>query len=72
MNTNEAKFILRARRPDGRDDADPRFQEALEQARRDPALAAWMAREQAFDEAVAARLRAVEPPAGLRDAILAG
>lgn len=72
MNTNEAKFILRARRPDGRDDAEPVFAEALEQARRDPALTAWLARERSFDEAVAAKLREVSPPAGLRDAILAG
>lgn len=72
MNTTEAKFILQARRPDGQDDADPRFAEALEQARRDPALAEWLAREQAFDAAVAEKLRAVQPPAGLRDAILAG
>jgi hypothetical protein len=72
MNTTEAKFILQARRPDGRDDGDPQFAEALEQARRDPTLAAWMAHEQAFDEAVAQKLRAVQPPAGLREAILAG
>ena len=72
MNTTEAKFILRARRPDGRDDADPRFSEALEQARRDLALAGWMAREQAFDTTVAEKLRVVQPPAGLREAILAG
>ncbi len=72
MNTTEAKFILQARRPDGQDDADPRFAEALEQARRDPALAGWMAREQAFDSAVADKLRSVQPPAGLREAILAG
>jgi len=72
MNTTEAKFILQARRPDGQDDADPRFAQALEQARRDPALAEWFAREQAFDSAVAGKLRAVRPPVGLRDAILAG
>jgi anti-sigma factor RsiW len=72
MNTNEARFILKARSPDGRDDANPPFTEALEQARRDPALAAWLAHEQAFDATVAARLREVTPPAGLRDAILAG
>lgn len=72
MNTIEAKFILRARRPNGSDDENPAFAAALEQARRDPALAAWLAREQAFDEAVTARLRAVEPPPGLRDMILAG
>jgi hypothetical protein len=72
MNTTEAKFILQACRPDGRDAADPRFTEALEQARRDPALAAWLAREQAFDAAVAAKLSEVRPPADLRAAILAG
>ncbi len=72
MNTNEAKFILRARRPDGRDDEDPRFAEALDHARRDPELAAWLAREQTFDAAVVARLKEVQPPAGLRDSILAG
>ncbi len=72
MNTIEAKFILQARRPDGRDDADPQFAEALAQARRDPALAEWLAREQAFDATVSGKLRAVQPPAGLRDAILAG
>lgn len=72
MNSNEAKFILQARRPDGSDDAEPRFSEALEQAKRDPALGEWLAREQAFDAAVAGKLRAVQPPADLRAAILAG
>jgi hypothetical protein len=72
MNTNEAKFILQARRPDGRDDAQMPFSEALAQAGRDPVLGGWLAREQAFDTAVAARLREVGPPPGLRDAILAG
>lgn len=72
MNTTEAKFILQARRPDGSDDAEPRFAEALEQARRDPALGDWLAREQAFDAAVAQKLHAVQPPADLRAAILAG
>jgi hypothetical protein len=72
MNSNEAKFILQARRPDGSDDAEPRFSEALEQAKRDPSLAEWLAREQAFDAAVAGKLRAVQPPADLRTAILAG
>jgi hypothetical protein len=72
MNTTEARFVLQARRPDGSDDAEPRFAEALEQARRDPGLGEWLAREQAFDAAVAAKLRAVQPPADLRAAILAG
>jgi hypothetical protein len=72
MNTNEAKFILRARRANGRDDAEPAFAEALAQARLEPELAAWLAKERGFDEAVTARLREVAPPSGLRDAILAG
>lgn len=72
MNNEQAKFILGAYRPDGRDAGDPTFAEALAQARSDPALGAWLAREQAFDGAVAAKLRTVAPPAGLREAILTG
>jgi hypothetical protein len=45
---------------------------ALAQAKNDPALAVWFAREQAHGAAVAAKLREVALPAGLRDAILAG
>ncbi len=72
MNTTEAKFILQACRLDGQDATDPLFEEALEQSRQDPVLGAWFTREQAFDAAVAAKLRAVSPPADLRAAILAG
>jgi hypothetical protein len=72
MNNNEAKFLLRAYRPGGRDAAAPAFAEALAQARQDPALGAWFAREQAFDTVVAGKLRTVAPPPGLREAILAG
>jgi len=72
MNTANAKFILQARRPNGRDDADPRFSEALTQARHDPELAAWLAKEQAFDAQISAKLSMLQPPAGLREAILAG
>ena len=72
MNTTEAKFILHARRANGRDDADPRFTEALAAARQDPALAQWLAQEQAFDTEIAAKFRTVQPPVGLREAILAG
>jgi len=72
MNNTEAKFFLRAYRPGGRDAADPAFAAALAQARNDPALGSWFAREQAFDAAVAEKLRAVAPPPGLREAILAG
>lgn len=72
MNPDDAKFHLRALRPDGRDDADPVFAEALAAAARDPKLAAWHARERAADAAIAGKLAALAPPPGLREAILAG
>ncbi len=72
MNNDEAKFRLRAYRPGGQDAGETTFAEALAQAERDPALRAWFAREQEFDAVVAAKVRAVQPPAGLREAILAG
>lgn len=72
MNNDEAKFILAAYRPGGQDATDPLFAEPLSQARRDPDLKVWFKSQLAFDSAVAARLREVQPPAGLRDLILAG
>ncbi len=72
MNNQEAKFVLGAYRPGGQDAGDPAMAQALEQAKNDPALGAWFAREQAHDAAVTAKLREVTPPAGLRAAILTG
>ena len=72
MTNEEAKFILQAYRPSGADVGDTAFQPALEQCANDATLAKWMERQRAFDQAVAAKLRSVEPPAGLRDLILAG
>lgn len=72
MTNEQAKFTLRAYRPGGQDAADPAFAEGLAQAARDPSLRAWFEREQAFDGALGAKLRTVTPPAGLREAILAG
>lgn len=72
MSNEEAKFILGAYRPSGQDAGDPAMAEALAQAKRDPALGAWFARQQAHDNVVAAKLREIAPPAGLREAILAG
>ena len=71
--TNEcAKFLLSAYRPNGADARDPVFKEALEQAQRDPQLASWFRQQRDFDEIISAKLRAIEPPAGLEAAILAG
>lgn len=72
MTDQEAKFILQAYRPNGADATDANFGEALEQARKDPALGDWFRRQQEFDRAIAAQLGSVAPPPGLREAILTG
>lgn len=73
MNHDEAQFILRTYRSDGRyRSGDPLFADALAAAQRDAGLSEWFAREQALDEVVANKLDAVQPPAGLREAIVVG
>jgi hypothetical protein len=72
MDNREAKFTLNAYRPGGQDASDPRFAEALEQARHDPILNRWLRESVAFDAAVAQKLRAVDAPADLRESILTG
>lgn len=72
MDNREAKFILSAYRPGGQDANDPRFAEALEQARRDPILQHWFEESAAFDSAMTKRLRAIEVPPDLREDIFAG
>ncbi|HEY1849092.1 MAG TPA: hypothetical protein VGG37_07790 [Opitutaceae bacterium] len=72
MTTEEAKFILSAFRPGGGDTGESAFGEAMRMVAADPALAAWFAQSRSHDAAVAAKLRLVSPPSGLREAILAG
>ena len=72
MDNREAKFILRAYRPGGADAGNVVFGEVLDQAKRDPELRVWFEREQARDKAIAAKLKSVPIPAGLRESILAG
>lgn len=72
MTNDEAKFMLQGYRPNGADAENEAFADALAQAERDPTLHTWFEREQAFDSIVAGKLRAISPPAGLRDSILAG
>lgn len=72
MNNDEAKFILSAYRSNGADANNAVFCEALQQVKQDPALAAWFARVQAHDSAVVAKLAQIQPPPGLREAILTG
>ncbi len=72
MNNGEAKLILQAYRPGGQDANDPRFREALEQARRDPELARWFANEHALDSRISAKLKAsITPPEHLKSQLLA-
>lgn len=72
MNSPQAKFILQGYRPDGADAADERFAEALAHARQDMELGQWLAKSTAFDRAISGKLAEITPPAGLREAILAG
>src|SRR6201995_5191381 len=71
--TNEsAKFVLNAYRPSGADAQDPVFRAALEQASRDPELAAWFKEQRSFDLLIAEKLAEVQPPATLYSTIVAG
>jgi hypothetical protein len=72
MDNREAKFILNAYRPGGQDANDPRFAEALDQARRDPTLQRWFDESVAFDAAITEKLCAVPVHRDLRENILAG
>ena len=71
--TNEsAKFVLNAYRPNGADAQDPVFHAALEQAARDPELAAWFKEQRSFDLLIAGKLAEFQPPATLYSTIVAG
>ncbi|MCE0523904.1 MAG: hypothetical protein LV480_13430 [Methylacidiphilales bacterium] len=72
MDKQEAKMLLQACRPDGRDAAQPAFAEALSFVESDPELKTWWQAQQAFDRRVAAKLEEVAIPADLRSTILAG
>ncbi len=72
MDNQEAKFILKAYRPGGADAGNAVFCVAVAQAQLDPELHAWFEQEQARDKVVAAKLKSVPIPAGLRGSILAG
>ncbi len=72
MTIEEAKFTLSAFRPSGSDAGDAAFSEALRMSSEDPMLAAWFSQSRAHDGAVAAKIAQLAPPAGLREAILAG
>lgn len=72
MTIDEAKFILTGFRPNGSDAGSPAFSDAVRMSGEDPLLGAWFAQSRAHDMAVAGKLREIVPPAGLREALLAG
>lgn len=61
MTAQDAKEILWLYRGPI-DDADPKFQEALACARRDPELAKWLEEERTCFEAIRSKLHEIEPP----------
>lgn len=69
---NKTRLLLSARRSGGQDDRDADMAEALAYAQGHPVLAEWARGQQRTDAALAAKLRQVQPPQGLRDTILAG
>lgn len=71
MDELQARLILQTYRPGAEDKGDPHFDDALQEAARNPALARWFAEEQAFDRAMAAHLDSIPAPFGLRTRILA-
>jgi len=69
MTTQEAKEVLWLYRGLV-DDADPKFQEALAYARRDPELTKWLHEQRACFEAIRSKLRDIEPPPALAKKII--
>lgn len=72
MNSEQARFVLRAFRPGIDREDSPEFQEAFAQLRKDRSLAAWFDREVAADAVLRAKLiSAVNAPEVYRGRILA-
>jgi hypothetical protein len=69
MNNSQAKQKLLLYRG-AIDDADPQFEEALMQARRDPELVEWLREQTGSYVAIRAALRRIEPPSDLADKII--
>lgn len=72
MSIDEAKFLLSAYRPDGRDAEDPHFAEALRMASLDPELGRWFEEQLSFDRAFQSSLSMLQPPQHLMSSLLAG
>jgi len=71
MDREEAKFILRAFRPDGADAGDADFAEALRLSAEDRELGEWLADERALDSEIAHLMAGISVPEGLKGKLLA-
>ena len=69
MTTQEAKETLWLYRGPV-DDRDPKFQEALAYARRDPELTKWLHEQKTCFEAIRSKLRGIQPPHALAENII--
>ncbi len=72
MNSEEAKKVLLACRPEAGDRNDPEVCAATADAESDPALKVWWLNQQQIHAALRARAREIPIPAGLKAEILAG
>src|SRR6476659_2162544 len=70
MNQEETRKILSVYRPEDR--SDPALAQAAEEAARDPALSAWLGKEQEFDRRFSQALQSAAIPPGLKARVLAG
>ena len=70
MDSRQAKEILMLYRPGRTDDADPQMIEAMDLARRDPELAAWLEQHCANYDAIRDKLKSIRVPPGLERRIL--
>ncbi|MFO1497664.1 MAG: hypothetical protein U1G07_04600 [Verrucomicrobiota bacterium] len=71
MTSDEAKRILLAVRPGSVDEEDPEVRQAMRLVRSQPELQSWFQNHAAFQSALRAELRQIQPPADLRHRILA-
>jgi hypothetical protein len=72
LDSREARIVLGRYRPGLDDPRSAPFAEALELARTDPELTAWLEREVALDAAIGDKLRQADVPPDLASRILAG
>jgi hypothetical protein len=70
VTNEEAKQILSAYRPGGADASDPVFERALEQAKRDPELAAWFKQERESDADLARVFQSIPVPEAAKRSLL--